>query len=53
MTKYSLYLIGICLSITSCVDTAQDQLIPSGKTINVPQAKEFCINNPEDSLCSK
>lgn len=53
MSKYLIFLIGLCLAITSCVDSAQERLIPSGKKIFIPQVSEFCRDNPGDSICSQ
>lgn len=53
MTKYCVLLLGICLSIGACCEVVEDRLVPSGKTVMVPQAKQFCQDHPGDSACSQ
>ena len=53
MSKYLLFLGLLCLAISACVEETHNRLTPSGKTIRVPQGKEFCKRHPEDQICSK
>lgn len=39
--------------IPSCIDTDQDRLEPSGKSVQIPQGNQFCQDNPKDDLCSE
>lgn len=48
-------LVGLLAVVTSLPGCAEriERLHPTGETISVPQAAQFCRDNPKDQLCSR
>ncbi len=40
------------LLLVGCSPTLPDRLTPNGQSIDVPQGKQFCKENPGDDLCT-
>lgn len=53
MSKYLVVTLCLYAALSACVNTVSDQLIITSKTVSVPQAKQFCVEHPGDSLCSQ
>ena len=51
MIVISLVVMGLpAILLSGC--TTNNRLIPSGKTVIIKQGKDFCLENPKDSICT-